>query len=132
MYYISSKREDMQPDRVIELIRQTYWTKDRDESLIVKSMDSSECFGVFLAGSNRQIAFARVVTDYVSMFYISDVIVDEAYRGLGAGKALINAIVTDERFENLRGLLVTSNAHGLYEHFGFHTASDRYMVKESK
>lgn len=62
---------------------------------------------------------ARVVTDFATTFYLADVIIDEKYRGKGIGKKLISTIVSDKRFSSLLGILVTKDAHGLYEHFGF-------------
>ena len=77
----------------------------------------------------KVIALARVLTDHGYVVYIADVIVDEKYRGKGIGKKLISTIVSDNRFSNLLGLLVTRDAHGLYEQFGFVKDSERAMTR---
>lgn len=130
LFYISSEKENIQIEEVKRLLGQTYWAQNRTEDLIKLSIANSECYGAYLKNTNRQIALARVVTDYVSVFYICDVVVDQEYRGNGIGKELIHAIVSDERFINLRGLLATSQAHKLYEKYGFARATERYMSKE--
>lgn len=55
---------------------------------------------------------------------------DNRFRGKGIGKALVGVIVNDERFKDLRGVLVTKDAHGLYRQFGFSETTDWYMGKE--
>ena len=32
-------------------------------------------------------------------------------------------------YQGLRGMLITRDAHGLYEKFGYETLNDRFMVK---
>lgn len=127
MFYISDKKEDIQIDVVKTLLKQTYWAQNRSEDLIKRSIDNSVCYGAYLKSTNKQIAFARVVTDYASVFYICDVIVDEEHRGKGVGKELIHTIVSDERIKSIRGILATADAHGLYEKYGFKTDTKRFM-----
>ena len=126
-FCISQNKAMLQPERIKKLLEQTYWAQARTLEEIERSIVYSECVGVYLRQTGEQIAFARVITDYVSMFYLCDVIVDQDYRGEGIGKALVNEVVSDVRFRNLRGLLATRDAHGLYAQFGFEIYPDRYM-----
>ena len=127
-YTISSKKSDLQLDRIQLLLSQTYWAADRSKALIERSIANSLCFGAYLE-NGRQVAFARVITDYVSAYYICDVIVDSKYRGNGIGSALIQTIVEQSCFESMRGFLVTRDAHGLYRKFGFEPDSERCMMR---
>ena len=129
-FYLSDKPEDMQFSRIVELLRTTYWAGERAESVIRLSMEHSLCFGAFLSENGRQIAFARAITDFASTFYLCDVIVDAAYRGRGVGRALVGAIVSDERISHLRGLLATRDAHALYQPFGFCVDTERLMERK--
>jgi GNAT superfamily N-acetyltransferase len=37
----------------------------------------------------RQVGFARVVTDYATMYWLCDVFIEEEYRGKELGKKLV-------------------------------------------
>lgn len=79
------------------------------------------------------MGFARVVTDFVSIWYLCDVIVDESHRGQGIGKMLMSAVVSDERFVKAGALLKTKDAHGLYRKYGFQDVdAGRVMYRTKK
>lgn len=130
MYYISYDKDKIQLSEVVNLLGKTYWAKERSEETIQTSINNSICYGAYSVGSGRQIAFARVITDFATTYYICDVVVDEAHRGWGIGKALVSEIVKDERFKNLGGILLTLDANGLYEKYGFSKASNICMIKK--
>ncbi|HWQ62556.1 MAG TPA: GNAT family N-acetyltransferase [Negativicutes bacterium] len=125
-FIFSRDKSLLQLDRVCELIAQTYWAKDRARDKIQTSIENSLCFGVYKDGF--QVGFARAVTDYVSIYWVSDVIIDEAYRGQGLGKGLVELITTTDELQGMRGILRTRDAHGLYEQFGF-VKDDKFMLK---
>lgn len=126
MYYISSEKK-INIDQLMNLIKQTYWAPNRSKEAFLKAMDHSVNFGAFDEEGNL-IGYARVVTDFVTIWYLCDVIVDENYRGQGIGKMLMTSITSDERFANCAALLKTKDAHGLYKQFGFTNADpDRVM-----
>ncbi len=126
---ITDKKDDLDFEAIKGLLKQTYWANNRSEETIRESIENSLCFGIYLADNKRQVAFARVITDYATTFYICDVIVDEAFRGNGIGKKLIHTITTDKRFLNLKGFLLTKDAHGLYEQYGFIKDGVASMIK---
>jgi len=124
---ISDDKSKFPVEKAIELLHTTYWAENRDPEVIRKSIDNSIVFGVYSEGS--LIGMARVISDFATTFYIADVIIDEKYRGNGLGKKLISTIMSDERFSSLFGILVTRDAHGLYEHFGFKRDTERAMTR---
>ena len=65
-------------------------------------------------------------------YYICDVIVDEKYRGMGIGKALLDAIHDNKEISSLRGILATRDAHELYRKYGFQDGGNSYMGKTRK
>lgn len=78
----------------------------------------------------RQIGFARVITDKTTFAYLADVFIDEAYRGQGLSKWLMEEIMAHEDLQGLRRfMLATRDAHGLYAQFGFSelTFPERWM-----
>ena len=124
---ISDDKSKFPVDKAIELLHKSYWAAERAPEKIKKSIDNSIVFGAY--EKDKFVGMARVITDFATTFYIADVIVDEKYRGKGIGKKLISTIVSDNRFSNLLGLLVTRDAHGLYEQFGFVKDSERAMTR---
>lgn len=127
---ISKDKKLLQIDRVCELLKMTYWAKNRKKETILKSIENSICYGVYC--KDIQVGFARVITDYVTNFYICDVIIDENFQKRGLGKKLIEEICKDNDSESLLGLLITGDAHGLYEKFGFERDSESFMCKRRK
>jgi len=132
MYYISTDSEKMTPIRVQELLKQSYWAKDRSLETIGISMKHSLLYGVFDDVTQQQVAFARVVTDYSTTWYLCDVIVDDLHRGQGVGKMLIEYITSDSRIKDISGMLLTLDAHGLYEQYGFESVEKIYMGRKGK
>lgn len=130
MFYISDSKEDIQLAEVKRLLAQSYWAQKRTMDVIQRSIEGSLCFGAYLEQNGKQVGFARVITDYATNYYLCDVIVDEPYRGMGVGKALVRRIVDDERLQGLRGVLATHDAHGLYEQYGFRWEREHFMGKE--
>lgn len=110
--------------QVNALLSRAYWVKGRDSETMLKAMSNSLNYAVFESESQCLAGYARVVTDYASMYYLCDVFIDEAFRGLGLGTALVEHIVSaDDRLRSLSGTLKTRDAQRLYEKFGF-TESD--------
>lgn len=132
MFFVSGDKSLIQAERMLQLLRQTYWAKDRTAEQMALAIANSVCYGAYRADDGRQIGMVRVMTDFVCAFYLCDVIVDPAYRGMGVAKAMLEQVMADPRFSHLRGLLVTSDAHGLYEKFGFKPANSRNMGREPK
>ncbi|MDD6795993.1 MAG: GNAT family N-acetyltransferase [Clostridiaceae bacterium] len=129
-FYIKQSNNEMQLRVISDLLSKSYWAKDRSTETIKKSIENSICYGVFLKKDNKQVGFARVITDYSTMYYICDVIISEDYRGKGMGKALVDFIVNDTRLQGISGKLLTKDAHSLYEKFGFNKVEGKYMARE--
>ncbi|MBX3297564.1 MAG: GNAT family N-acetyltransferase [Acidobacteria bacterium] len=100
------------------LVEESYWARERTPEQTRTAIDNSMCFGVY--DGERQVAFARVVSDKATFAYIGDVFVVEEYRGRGVSKLLMQHIVEHPELQGLRRwVLATRDAHGLYEQFEF-------------
>ena len=128
-YRIINGADEMNILEVAALLKTTYWANKRSLETIEKSMRNSSCYGVYLDEGKKLVGFARVISDDATTYYLCDVVIDPAYRGRGFGKALVSHIVSLPEYAGLRGLLLTKDAHGLYEQFGFETVNGRAMVK---
>jgi GNAT superfamily N-acetyltransferase len=100
------------------LANESYWVPGISRQSVEKSIDNSLCFGAY--SGDRQVAFARVVTDYVRFAHLLDVFVLKEFRGRGLGKRLMNSILSHPELRTImRFTLGTQDAHGLYAQFGF-------------
>lgn len=100
------------------LANEAYWSRGIPFNVFQRSIENSLCFGLYL--QDKQIGFARVISDYATYSYLGDVFVAQNYRGQGLGKWLLKCILNFPELQDLRRwMLVTSNAHGLYEQQGF-------------
>ena len=105
------------------LSEESYWARSRTREENDRIIEASLCFGAYEDG--RQIAHARVVTDTVAFGYLGDVFVLPEARGRGVGKALMEAVLSHPHVRGLkRFTLVTDDAHGLYEQYGFRPLDD--------
>ena len=120
---IRSEPERLDVDAIHAFLTRSYWAQGVSRERVSKSLEASLCFGLF--AEQRQIGFARVITDRVTFAYLCDVYVLEEHRGLGLGKRLVEAVRAHPDLLALRRfLLKTRDAHGLYEQFGFERVGD--------
>jgi len=124
-YLISDDNSRINRKVVLDFLAQSYWANKRSPERILKSIETSHCFGIY--HGDDQIGFARVITDAATFYYICDVFVLDEYRGQGIGKKLIEMIINLEEYEWMTGVLGTMDAHGLYEQYGFEKDSERFM-----
>ena len=116
------------------LSEECYWAIGRSRTVVEKSIANSLNFGVY--DDDRQLGFARVVTDYATFAWLCDVFIDAAYRGQGLGKRLVAAVIADPELQGLRNfILATRDAHKLYRQYGGFeplAAPDRWMARPRK
>nr|WP_026006035.1 GNAT family N-acetyltransferase [Moritella dasanensis] len=123
-YNVSTNFTDMDLDVIHGFISASYWAKGIPMATLQRSLENSLCFGVFTQGG-EQVGFARMITDKATFAYLSDVFVLEAHQGKGLSKLLMTAIIAHPELQGLRRmLLATSDAHGLYQQFGFKALAD--------
>lgn len=103
---------------VAEFLASSYWARGIPPATVRKSLANSLCFA--LLDGERQVGFARVISDYATIAYLGDVFVLPEYRGRGLAKWLMECVTRHPELQGLRRwILATRDAHGLYERFGF-------------
>ena len=118
MIQISSDKTRLNIPLIHEFLKETYWAKGRTIDEVKVSIEHSFCFGVYKDG--KQIGFARVVSDYVVFAYIMDVFILPDYRGKGYAKQTMKTINEAPEFQSCKTwMLKTSDAHHLYQQYGF-------------
>ena len=83
-----------------------------------RAIENSLCFGLY--EDERQIGFARIVTDYARHACHCDVFVLDTHRGKGLGKWLVECAIECPLIAGVRSIKPdTRDAQGLYAQFGF-------------
>lgn len=117
-FLISTDKDKIDIDFVHNFLTQSYWAEGISKEVVQRSIKGSICFTVL--HQDKQVGFARVITDEATFAYLADVFVNEAYRGKGLSRWLMACILSHPQLQGLRRfLLATRDAHGLYEKMGF-------------
>lgn len=119
-FEISTDRSRLQIDVIQRFLsEESYWAQNRTLEQTRTAIENSVCFGVYDA--DKQIGFARVISDFATFAYIGDVFVLSEYRGQGISKWLMETMLGHPDLQGLRRwILATKDAHGLYSQYGFH------------
>jgi GNAT superfamily N-acetyltransferase len=115
-------------DVIHSFLSSSYWARSIPRSVVARALAGSLCFGVY--DGDRQVGFARVVTDRATFAYLADVFILESHRRRGLATLLLKAVAAHPDLQGLRRfLLATKDAHGLYEKFGFRPVEkpERYL-----
>lgn len=133
-FIISTDRRRLQLDVIHKYLSEdSYWAQGRELEVTRQALENSLCFGVY--NGDRQIGFARVVTDRATFAWIADVFILPEHRGKSLSKRLMEAILSHPELQNLRRwVLATKDAHGLYAQFDFTPMKfpERWMERAAK
>jgi GNAT superfamily N-acetyltransferase len=117
-YSISTNKDTLNIPFIHQFLANSYWAAGIPIETVARSIENALCFGLYKG--ELQIGFARVITDQVTFAYLADVFIDEAYRGQGLSKWLVEVLLQYPGLQGLRRfLLATRDAHTLYARFGF-------------
>jgi GNAT superfamily N-acetyltransferase len=110
------------------LSEDSYWARGRPRETVERLVrEAARVVGVY--DGDRQIGFARVVSDGVALAYLADVYVVPEHRGRSLGVELVREAVENGPYAGLRWILHTKDAHALYAKFGFGPAGERLMER---
>lgn len=123
-FCISTDKTKLDIDSIHQFLStKAYWCLNIPKEKVHTSIQNSLCFGVY--HHEKQIGFAKVITDFSTIAYLGDVYILEEYRGNGLSKWLIETIMSYPDLQGLRRwILLTSDAHGLYRQFGWTDIAD--------
>lgn len=119
-FTIDTDKERLNVDSIQSFLKNdSYWAQSRTREQTEAAIANSICFGLYHV--ERQIGFARVVSDRATFAYVGDVYVLVEFRGHGLSKWLMETVIAYPELQGLRRwVLATRDAHGLYEKYGFH------------
>jgi GNAT superfamily N-acetyltransferase len=117
-FLISTDPSRLDARAIHAYLDRSYWAAGIPMDVLERAIRGSLCFGLY--DGDRQIGFARTVTDRATFAYLADVYVLESYRGQGLAKWMMHVIMAHPDLQGLRRFaLATKDAHGLYAQFGF-------------
>lgn len=94
------------------------WSINIPFERVKTSIDNSLNFGLF--HNDKQIGFARVISDLSTIAYLGDIYILDNYRGQGLSKKLMECVMSHPNLKGLRRwILLTSTADWLYKKYGF-------------
>jgi len=133
-YRITTDKEEMDVDAIHHYLSRSYWAEKMPKGVVAKAIENSLCFGVLLeevSGVEKQVGFARLITDSATFAYLADVYILEEHRSKGLSKQMMKQIVKHPQLQGLRRImLATRDAHGLYEQFGFTPLTNEKMFMQ--
>ncbi len=128
-YELDDDRERIDLEAVHRFLStEAYWALGRSFETVARVwQEAARVVGLYHGA--EQVGYARVISDGLSCTYLADVYVLPAHRGRGLGVELVREAVENGPHRDLRWLLHTGDAHGLYRRFGFREASERAMER---
>ncbi|MEN9910125.1 MAG: hypothetical protein RLZZ540_3284 [Bacteroidota bacterium] len=129
MISVSTDKNKLDISFIHNFLKDIYWAAPRTVEEVQICINNSFCFGIYL--DNQQIGFARVITDYVVFAYLMDVFIDEKHRGNGYSSVLIDAMMKEPELKAIKiWRLATTDAHFLYQKFGFNPLAQPEKLME--
>ena len=123
-YLVSTDKEKLDLRVIHHYLAKSSWAKGISREIVAVSIKNSLNFGVYHSG--EQIGFARLITDYATFAYLSDVYILDEYQGEGLGRWLMECIHQHPVFRHLRRImLVTTTAPWLYEKLGYEPVNQK-------
>ena len=101
-----------------ELCPENRWYSNYSQERLQACFKQSLTFSLF--HGDKQIGFGRVITDYILVGYIADILISPEYRSRGLGKWLVQTITAHPKFVDLRRfILSTKSSNKLYKQANF-------------
>ncbi len=108
---------------------ESYWGRGRSRALVERAIRGSARV-VGLYRGREQVGFARAVSDCAIIAYLADVYVLSGWRGRGLGVELVREILDADFGPNVRWLLHTADAQGMYAKLGFSGDASTYPLMQ--
>lgn len=109
------------------LARELWDTVGISREAVERAIAASLCFGVY--EGDRQVGFARVITDRATFAFLADDFVVESHRGRGLATWLMRCILAHPDLQGLRRIALVTRDPRLYLRAGFSAprAPEMYM-----
>ena len=112
----------------------TFWARGRNKKQLCKMLTHSTVV-VSLWHQDQLIGFGRATSDHVFRAVLWDVVIASNRQGLGFGKLIIEAILTDKKIQSVEKIyLMTTNCSEFYKQLGFqlNTKQSLLLINKNK
>ncbi len=118
-YLLSTDKSKLDLKMIHEFLStESHWAKNIPYERVKKSIENSLCFGLY--HNDKQIGFARVISDYSTIAYLGDLFILKDHRGMGLSRWMLEVIMNHPDLTGLRRwILVTKDAHDVYQQYGW-------------
>jgi ribosomal protein S18 acetylase RimI-like enzyme len=117
-YTVSNDPARLDPARIHAFLTKIYWAEGVALATVQRSL--RHCFNIGVYAADGQVGLTRIITDFTTFAYLTDVYVEAAHERKGLAAAMVRFALVHPDLQNLRRfLLVSRDAQGLYERFGF-------------
>lgn len=107
-YEISTDRARLDVELIHRFLSREFWdTAGIPRDRVERSIQHSLCFGVF--DGERQVGFARVVTDRATFAFVSDDFIVESHRRRGLARWLMQCILAHPDLQGLRRIMLVTH-----------------------
>jgi GNAT superfamily N-acetyltransferase len=114
-------------------LTESYWAKGITLETVKRSLLGS--FAVSICHDGSQVAMARVISDFATYAFLTDVYVLDAHQAKGLASTMLRHLLDHPRLQGLaRWALFTKDAQSLYAKFGWieYPMPDRMMVIDAR
>lgn len=117
-YEITTQRSRLDVDLIHRFLSRDFWdSAGIPREVVERAIGNSLCFGVF--EGERQVGFARVVTDRATFAFVADDFIVESHRGRGLARWLMRCILAHPELQGLRRIMLVTHDQRLYLKAGF-------------
>ncbi len=128
-YEINTDRSRLDVELIHGFLSREFWdSAGIPRDVVETSIEHSRCFGVY--EGERQVGFARVVTDRATFAFISDDFIVESHRGRGLAKWLMKCILAHPDLKGVRRIMLVTHDQRLYLKAGFTALKDPQTYME--
>jgi pyrimidine deaminase RibD-like protein len=131
-YYISTDKSLLDVYKVHSMLKDCFWSRQVPLSIVERSIQYSLCFGIYTVSGNEQVGFGRVISDFATYAYVTDIVIDEKHRKSGLAYALFSSMQTHLDLQGLKtwSLRASDEARQIYLSHGFSIAEDAQTILE--
>jgi GNAT superfamily N-acetyltransferase len=131
-YRLTEDQAEIDAAAAHAFLTESYWAKGIPREIVDEAIANAFCVAVLHEG--KQVGLVRVISDFATTAYLTDVYVLDAHRGHGLASAMLAYVQAHPRLQGLRRwMLFTLDAQPLYAAAGWNVYPhpERVMVRDA-